>query len=151
MSSPEAMTCNQVSPVADPFSPGAAPIAADETGSNPSQTPIDGMAFELVGEPFAPSAWVTTVNIRPARTGKLNQSVCPTWLSRPVQNPLAGRLRGSAGVPIASSSPPGAESLTITATVWVLPAIRAGITTIGIVPDGATWPNPYGPTELARI
>ena len=44
-----------------------------------------------------------------------------------------------------------AESLTMTATVWVLPAASAGITTMGIVPDWATCPNPYGPTEFVRI
>ena len=56
--------------------------------------PMEGMAFELEGAPLSSTAWVTMVKVRLPRTGKVNQSVCPTWLSRPHHSPLAGIGRG---------------------------------------------------------
>ena len=49
MSSPLAATRSQVSPVARPLSPGAAPTAVAPTGSKASQTPMEGMALEFGG------------------------------------------------------------------------------------------------------
>ena len=60
------------------------------------------MALVSVGAPVSSRAWVTTVKVRLPRTGKLNQSVWPTWLSRPLHSPLAGIVRGAASVPMAS-------------------------------------------------
>ena len=69
------MTRSQLSPVAQPFSPGPAPTAVAPTGSKASQTPKAGMAFKLVGAPVSSKASVTTVKVRPPRTGNMNQSV----------------------------------------------------------------------------
>ena len=102
MSSAVEETRSQVSPVARPLRPGAAPTAVEPMGSNASQTPMEGMAFDSVGAPVSSRAWVTTVKVRLARTGKLNQSVWPIWLRRPTHRPLAGMGRGAASVPMAS-------------------------------------------------
>ena len=55
-----------------------------------------------MGAPVSSRAWVTTVKVRLPRTGKVNQSLWPTWLSRPHHRPLAGMGRGWAWVPMAS-------------------------------------------------
>ena len=90
MSSPLVATRSQVSPGALPLRPGAAPTGVAPTGSNASQTPMEGMALELEGEPDSSIAWVTMVRMRLPRTGKVNQSLWPTWLSRPTQRPPVG-------------------------------------------------------------
>ena len=64
--------------------------------------PSTGMAFALLGRPVSSRASVTTVNVRFPRTGKLNQSACPTWPSRPHQMPLGGSMRGVASVEMAA-------------------------------------------------
>ena len=101
-SSADALTRSQLSPVARPFSPAPKPTVAEPTGSKASQMPSAGMAFRLVGAPLSSSASVTTVKVRPPRTGNVNQSVWPTWLSRPLHNPLGGMMRGAASLPMAS-------------------------------------------------
>jgi hypothetical protein len=82
--------------------PGPAPMAAAPSGSKASQTPSAGMAFRSVGAPVSSTDWVTTVKVRPPRTGKRNQSFCPTSLKCPHHRPLAGSRRGEASVPMAS-------------------------------------------------
>ena len=126
-------------------------MAVAPTGSNASHMPMEGMAFSSVGVPVSFSAWVTTVNVRLPRTGNANQSVCPTWLMRPAHIPLTGIMRGEASVPIASSYPPIAESGIFTVRVCVFPADNA-VTEMGCnVPEGATCPSKYGPTESVRM
>ena len=90
---------------------------------------------------------VTTVNVRPPRTGKRNQSVWPTWLRRPDQNPLGGRVRGCDSVPTASEMPPLAESATGTVSVWVTPGARSVTVSADRVPEGEGEPSTYGPTD----
>ena len=94
-----------------------------------------------MGAPFSFKATVTTVKERPPRTGKLNQSVRPTWLSRPLHIPLAAMLRGVASVPMASFDPPTAELATFTVSVCVLPAAIEGTGIAASVPEGAGEPS----------
>ena len=66
-----------------------------------------------------------TVKVRLPRTGKMNQSVWPTWLNRPHHRPLGGSMRGMASVEMASQlPPPEAESATLTVSVLAVPAGR---------------------------
>jgi hypothetical protein len=99
---PDELTRSQLSPVARPFIPGPVPTAAAPTGRKASHTPKAGIAFDSVGAPVSSNACVTTVNVRPPRTGKPSQSLWPTWLSRPDHMPLAGNMRGEAWLPMAS-------------------------------------------------
>src|SRR5580704_4878727 len=124
MSSPLVATRSQVSPVASPFRPGAAPTAVEPTGLNASHTPIEGNAFDSVGAPVSSSACVIAEKMRLPRTGKLNQSFWPTWLKRPYHRPPTGIVRGCDSVPIASEYPPTAELAEVTVRVCVLPAER---------------------------
>ena len=55
---------------------------------------MEGMALEFEGAPVSSRAWVTTVKMRLPRTGKVNQSVWPTWLRRPHHIPPVGMGRG---------------------------------------------------------
>ncbi len=141
MSSPLVVTRSQVSPVARPFMPGASPTAGAPMGSKASQMPMTGMALDSVGMPVWPSAWVTMVKMRLPRTGKVNQSVWPTWLMRPHQRPLGASIRGVDCVPIASSELPVAESATLMVRVCALPADILGTEIAASVPDGVTWPS----------
>ena len=96
------LTRSQVSPVAKPLRPGAAPMAVEPMGSNASHTPMEGSALNSVGAPVSSRAWVTTVKVRLPRTGKVNQSAYPIWLRRETQRPPAGMGRGADWVPMAS-------------------------------------------------
>src|SRR5271157_3642220 len=140
MSSPFVATRSQVSPVASPFRPGAAPTAVAPTGLNASHTPIEGNALDSDGAPVSSSACVTTVKMRLPRTGKLNQSVWPTWLKRPHHKPPPGIARGWASVPMASEYPPTAELAEVTVRVCVLPAERFVSEIALSVPEGVTCP-----------
>ena len=53
---------------------------------------------------------MTTVKMRLPRTGKVNQSVWPTWLRRPHHRPPAGMGRGWDSEPMASLKPATGES-----------------------------------------
>ena len=149
MSSAEVVTRSQLSPVALPFSPGPAPTAGEPTASNASQMPRAGMALKPLGRPLSSNASVTMVKVRFPLTGKLNQSACPTWLSLPHHNPLAGNIRGAASVEIASIESPVAESATFTLSVFCMPAERFGSEIGASVPEGSGEPATYGPTEFA--
>src|ERR1700685_3289746 len=106
-------TRNQVSPMARPLRPGAAPTGDAPAASNASHTPMDGNALEFEGVPDSLRACVTTVKMRLPRTGKVNQSVWPIWLKRPHHIPPVGMGRGSDTEPIASLKPATGDSLAV--------------------------------------
>src|ERR1700722_17668833 len=109
-------------------------------GLKPSHTPIAGRAFVSEGIPESFRACVTTVKVCPARTGRVNQSVWPTWLRRPHHRPVGATIRGADGEAMESETPPAAESAIVTATVWALPADMAGTESTGMVPEGEGEP-----------
>src|ERR1700722_1613174 len=131
---------SQVSPVAMPLRPGAAPTGAAAAGSNASHTPMEGRALEFEGKPDSLRACVTTVKMRLPRTGKVNQSVWPIWLKRPHHIPPVGMGRGWDTEPIASLKPATGVPATVTLRVCVDPGDRLENVTEFNVPEGETWP-----------
>src|SRR5579871_5174657 len=141
-SSPSVETCSQLSPVELPFNPGAAPTGAVPGAANASQMPSTGMALNPFGRPRSSRASVTTVNVRLPLTGKLNQSVWPTWLSRPHHIPLGESMRGDASVEIAAPvAAPADESATCTVSVFRDPADSPATVIGASVPDGSGDPS----------